>query len=109
MRVASYVLGLVGLAAPVLGQSLPLHTSSRWILDANNIRVKFRCVNWAGHLEVNIPEGLNKQPIDSITTWIHQQGFNCVRLTYSIDHALNPNLLVSDSFSAAAAASGASL
>jgi hypothetical protein len=24
----------------------PLHTSSRWILDANNNRVKLRCANW---------------------------------------------------------------
>jgi endoglucanase len=109
MRFASYVLGLVGSAYVALGQTLPLHTSSRWILDANDARVKFRCVNWAGHLEANVPEGLNKQSIDYITTWIHQQGFNCVRLTYSIDHALSPNLLVSDSFTAAAAASNTSL
>jgi hypothetical protein len=28
----------------------PLHTSDRWILDANNQRVKLRCANWASCL-----------------------------------------------------------
>lgn len=92
-----------------LSPALPLRSSSRWILDANNNRVKFRCVNWAGHQEANIPEGLDKQPVTYIVDWIKKQGFNCVRLTYSIDHALNPNLKVSDSFTQAAAAAGVSV
>jgi hypothetical protein len=91
-----------------MAQTVPLHTSSRWILDANNNRVKLRCINWAGHMEANVPEGLHKQSIDYLADWIKKQGFNCVRLTYSIDHALKPDLKVSDSFVAAAAASGAS-
>ncbi|KAI1408804.1 glycoside hydrolase family 5 protein [Hypoxylon sp. FL1857] len=95
-------------AALVAAQKLPLSTSSRWILDADGQRVKLRCVNWAGHQEANLPEGLNKQSIDYIADFIQQQGFNCVRLTYSIDHALNPNVLVSDSFTAAAGAAGVS-
>lgn len=101
---------LLGCILPlVLGQAaIPLHTSSRWILDANNKRVKLRCVNWAGHMEANVPEGLDKQPIEFIADWIKAQGFNCVRLTYSIDHALNPDLKVSDSFTAAAKAAGVS-
>lgn len=95
-------------AAVVSAQKLPLSTSSRWILDADGQRVKLRCVNWAGHQEANIPEGLNKQSIDYIADFIQQQGFNCVRLTYSIDHALNPDLLVSDSFNNAAGAANVS-
>ena len=99
---------LVGLVLPfAVGQvALPLHSSSRWILDNNGNRVKFTCVNWAGHGEANIPEGLNKQSIDFIADMIKSQGFNCVRLTYSIDHALNPTLAVQDSFAIAAANSG---
>ncbi|OAA58066.1 glycoside hydrolase family 5 protein [Niveomyces insectorum RCEF 264] len=89
-------------AAPVL----PLHTSSRWILDATDTRVKFRCVNWAGHLEVNLPEGLHKQSIATLADWVQAQGFNCVRLTYSIDHALHPDVSVADAFRNAAAAAG---
>lgn len=90
---------LVQLNRPVTGQ---LHTSSRWILDSNNNRVKLRCVNWAGHMEVNIPEGLQYQSVDTISTLIANYGFNCVRLTYSIDMALAPNTSVSDAFTLAA-------
>ncbi|KAI2466015.1 glycoside hydrolase family 5 protein [Annulohypoxylon bovei var. microspora] len=95
-------------AVVVSAQKLPLSTSSRWILDADGQRVKLRCVNWAGHQEANLPEGLNKQSVDYIADFIQQQGFNCVRLTYSIDHALNPDVLVSDSFTAAAGAANVS-
>ena len=95
---------LLSSAQQQLSPALPLRSSSRWILDANNQRIKFRCVNWAGHQEANVPEGLDKQPIPTIVDWIKSQGFNCVRLTYSIDHALNPSLALSDSFVRAAAA-----
>lgn len=85
----------------------PLHTSDRWIVDASQNRVKLRCANWAGHLETNIPEGLQHQPVDIISAWIEANGFNCVRLTYSIDMALGPDVLVSDSFNQASAKTGA--
>ncbi|KAK4167669.1 glycoside hydrolase [Cladorrhinum sp. PSN259] len=78
-------------APPPTLPALPLHASSRWILDANNNRVKLRCINWAGHMETNIPEGLSHQPVDTIVDWIASQGFNCVRLTYSTDMALTGN------------------
>lgn len=97
---------IVGVSSLVLGaaaQQLPLKTDSRWILDDADDRVKLRCINWPGHMEANIPEGLNKQPIDFIADFIQQQGFNCVRLTYSIDHALDPGVLVQESFAAGAA------
>ncbi|KZP10882.1 glycoside hydrolase family 5 protein [Athelia psychrophila] len=85
----------------------PLHTTDRWIVDSSQNRVKLRCTNWGGHLETNIPEGLQHQPVDSISSWIAENGFNCVRLTYSIDMALGPNVLVSDSFNQASAKTGA--
>lgn len=83
-----------------------LHTSGRWILDSNDDRVKLRCVNWAGHMETKVPEGLQHQSVPTIAAWIASAGFNCVRLTYSIDMALNPNESVSDAFTAAADAAG---
>ncbi|KAK7949664.1 cellulase family protein [Apiospora saccharicola] len=85
---------------------LPLHTQSRWIMDASNTRVKMRCINWAGHGEANVPEGLHQAPLESIADFVRDQGFNCVRLTYSIDHALDPHVPVRDSFRAASAYSG---
>lgn len=106
----SWLLGWASVATGVLSQqvSLPLKTDSRWILDGSGERVKFRCINWPGHLETNIPEGLDKQSIDFIADFIKQQGFNCVRLTYSIDHALNPEISVQDSFLAAASTANVS-
>ncbi|OAA65061.1 cellulase family protein [Cordyceps fumosorosea ARSEF 2679] len=113
----STALAFVVLAMPSLGASaaaaaidkpkVPLHSSSRWILDSDNKRFKLRCINWAGHLEANVPEGLQLQPVDRIAGWIAVNGFNCVRLTYSIDMALNPGLPVEQSFRAAAAATSA--
>lgn len=82
--------------------SIVLRTNGRWIVDSSNQRVKLRCVNWAGHMEVNIPEGLNHQPVQTIANWIADNGFNCVRLTFSTDMALNPNVRVQDAFNAAA-------
>ncbi|KAI8628682.1 glycoside hydrolase family 5 protein [Xylariaceae sp. FL1651] len=105
MKLAS-VLAVLSAALPALAVNLPLSTSSRWILDADGNRVKLRCINWGGHLEANTPEGLNKQPVDYIADFVAAQGFNCVRLTYSIDHALNPNVPLSQSFANAATAAG---
>lgn len=63
--------------------SLPLSVSSRWIVDASETRVKLACVSWAAHLETMVPEGLDKQPLATITGLIASSGFNCVRLTYA--------------------------
>lgn len=90
------------LAAP----SLPLSTSGRWILDSNQERVKLRCINWAGHMETHVPEGLHRNSIPNIAAFIATTGFNCVRLTYSIDWALNPTEPVSTAFANAAALAG---
>lgn len=67
-----------------------------------------RCVHWVAHMEVGIPEGLQHQTIDHLAHWIAKSNFNCVRLSYSTDMALNPNQLVSDSFHAAAGLTGVS-
>lgn len=106
MKAKAYLVSLVTLLSTLtLGEkpSTPLHSSSRWILDAHGARVKLRCINWAGHMEANIPEGLHKQSIPYLADWIASAGFNCVRLTYSTDMALAPHLRVRDSFRAAAA------
>ncbi|KAJ2926136.1 hypothetical protein H1R20_g10952, partial [Candolleomyces eurysporus] len=89
--------------------AIVLRSSGRWILDASTgQRVKLRCANWAGHQEASIPEGLQHQPVANIAQWLSTNRFNCVRLTFSIDMALNPNQRVSDSFTAAASAAGVS-
>ncbi|KAK8048340.1 cellulase family protein [Apiospora phragmitis] len=101
------LLAIIGAAVTAAQQiQLPLQTSSRWILDAGGARVKLRCINWAGHGEANVPEGLHKASLPDIADFVRDQGFNCVRLTYSIDHALDPHVSVADSFRGAAAYSG---
>ncbi|OLN81540.1 Endoglucanase 1 [Colletotrichum chlorophyti] len=97
---------LAFLALPILAEKpqLPLSSTGRWITDPPGRRVKLRCINWAGHMEVNLPEGLHKRPIESIADWIRLEGFNCVRLTFSTDHALRPHTTVRDSFLYAARA-----
>ncbi|CAH0043050.1 unnamed protein product [Clonostachys solani] len=99
---------ILALSAAVAAQkpSVPLSSTSRWIVDTAGKRVKLRCINWPGHMETNIPEGLHRQTVDYIAGWIAQEGFNCVRLTFSIDMALNPNLPVEDSFRHGAAEGG---
>ncbi|KAI4355020.1 hypothetical protein L6164_003838 [Bauhinia variegata] len=63
----------------------PLSTQNRWIIDdATGQRAKLVCANWAGHLQLMIPEGLDKQPLKDIVGQVVKNNFNCVRLTYAI-------------------------
>lgn len=71
MRLFGVVLAALSLAGLSAAQiAIPLQSSSRWILDSNNARVKLRCINWAGHMEVHLPEGLHKQSISFLADWI---------------------------------------
>ncbi|XP_057816701.2 glycosyl hydrolase 5 family protein [Cryptomeria japonica] len=77
------LIALLLVAAPA--ECLPLRARGRWIVDeATGLRVKLACVNWPGHLEPGLPEGLNRLPVTTIAHTISSLGFNCVRLTYSI-------------------------
>jgi hypothetical protein len=62
----------------------PFRTSGRWILDASGNNVTYAGVNWPGHLEAMIPEGLQYQSIDSIVSQIKSLGMNAVRLTWAV-------------------------
>ncbi|KAF8379617.1 hypothetical protein HHK36_029058 [Tetracentron sinense] len=67
-----------------LGDSLPLATSTRWIVDAaSGHRVKLSCVNWAAHMQAMVAEGLDKRPLKEIAARVASLGFNCVRLTWA--------------------------
>ncbi|THF94374.1 glycosyl hydrolase 5 family protein-like [Camellia sinensis] len=67
-----------------LSHSLPLSTTSRWIVDApSGHRVKLMCVNWPGHLHAMVAEGLHKKPLKHIAAFVASNGFNCVRLTWA--------------------------
>jgi len=62
----------------------PLHTSGRYILDANGNRVRLKAVNWYGAEGPDaVVGGLAYQSINAIAAEIHDWGFNAVRLLWS--------------------------
>ena len=74
--------------------------------SAGSTRLKLRCINWSAHLEPMVPEGLSSAPLNSIVSLVSQGGFNCVRLTYSVDLALHLDRVASSAFVSAAKATG---
>lgn len=76
----------LALATPILAAwpEAPLRTSGRWILDATNKNVTYAGVNWSGHGEVMLPDGLQYQSIEFIVSKIKSIGLNSIRLTYAI-------------------------
>ena len=80
--------------------SSPLSTNGRWIVDATTgQRVKLMCVNWPGHMQAMLAEGLHLRPLDNIAASVAKLHFNCVRLTYSIHmFTRHANLTVQQSF-----------
>lgn len=110
LLVAQFVSILSQVLPLALGQkpAVPLSSSGRWIVGTDDQRVKLRCINWPGHMEPNVPEGLSKQSLDHIADWIPAAGFNCVRLTFSIDMALDPDVDVQESFQRGAASANLS-
>ncbi|KAL9678818.1 hypothetical protein QQ045_016669 [Rhodiola kirilowii] len=99
----SSILFIILFSSTPISHSLPLSTNGRWIVDAaTGHRVKLHCANWAGHIETMVPEGLDKQPLDKITSTVAALGFNCVRLTWAIFMYTRPeeysNLTLSQAF-----------
>ena len=69
----------------VVSSEFPLEISGRYIVAANNTRVKLACVNWAGHMSALMPEGLASRPVEQLADGVPAMGFNCVRLTYAVE------------------------
>ena len=64
--------------------ALPLHTTSRWIVDANGTRFKLASVNWYGAEELDhVAAGLDVRDVSDIARSIRAMGFNSVRLPFS--------------------------
>ncbi len=73
-----------GIDAGVVLPALPLHTSGRWILDANGNRFKLTSVSWYGFDSPDfVAAGLDHASLPSIARLIRQLGFNSVRLPFS--------------------------
>ena len=65
--------------------ALPLSSSDRWMVDANNNHVAYVGINWPGAADTMLPEGLGYQSIANIVQYISTTGFNAVRLTFAIE------------------------
>src|SRR5271157_4875992 len=64
--------------------AFPLHTSGRFILDANGGRVRLKAFNWYGAEGPDgVVGGLAYQSINSIAAELRGWGFNAVRLLWS--------------------------
>jgi len=63
----------------------PFHTERQWVVDSAGVNFTYVGVNWPGHGEVMIPEGLQYQSIQSIVSKIKSLDMNVVRLTFAIE------------------------
>ena len=71
--------------AAVAMPSFPLSTSGRHIVDAHGTHVRLNCVNWSGAAQKDgVVGGLQHQSVDAIATLFARQGFNCVRVPFSV-------------------------
>ena len=80
--------------------ALPLHTQSRWILDANNQRLKLAGVNWYGGESADlVPLGLDRSDVQAIARLVKQLGFNSVRIPWALqlyeENPIIPDALLS--------------
>ncbi len=79
------------LLLPCASALLPLSTSGPDLVDAKGSRVVYAGVNWPGHLDAMVPEGLQYRSVAQIVATIKGLGMNVVRLTYAtemVDEAL---------------------
>ncbi|KAL1839260.1 hypothetical protein VTJ49DRAFT_1697 [Mycothermus thermophilus] len=63
----------------------PFRADGRWIVDVAGSNVTYLGVNWPGHGEVMIPEGLQHTSVASVVSKIKSLGMNAVRLTYATE------------------------
>lgn len=62
----------------------PFYTEGRQMKDSRNETVLYAGVNWPGHADAMIPEGLQYQSIATIVSKIKSLNMNSIRLTYAI-------------------------
>ncbi|KAL8995215.1 MAG: hypothetical protein Q9169_005003 [Polycauliona sp. 2 TL-2023] len=71
---------ILSFAADLLAQTpfstKPFSTDGRWIVNADNVNLTYAGVNWPGHGETMVPEGLQKASVAEIVTKIKSIGMN---------------------------------
>jgi hypothetical protein len=83
----------------IYSYEFPFSTKDNSIIDAKGTIVQMKCVNWAGHMETLMPEGLQHNSIENIVLLIKKMNMTCVRLLYSVDVTLSSNLTAYQSLS----------
>lgn len=63
----------------------PFTTSGRDIVNSRGDVVQYAGINWPGHGEAMVPEGLQYQSIETIVSRVKGLGMNVIRLTYAIE------------------------
>lgn len=63
----------------------PFTTSGRDIINNKRDVVTYAGINWSGHGEAMVPEGLQYQSIETIVSRVKSLGMNVIRLTYAIE------------------------
>ncbi|MEM7056062.1 MAG: cellulase family glycosylhydrolase [Pseudomonadota bacterium] len=67
----------------------PLSTSGNQIIDANGNAVQIRAVNWFGaENDVRAPHGLWQRPMTEMMDQMVAEGFNAIRLPFSVQNIL---------------------
>jgi len=67
-------------------RQLPLSTRGRHIVDRQGNPVRLACVSWYGfHMKDYILSGPESNSIANIAKYVADNGFNCVRLQYSLE------------------------
>lgn len=77
--------------------TLPLSTLGGKIINTRSDPVKLSCVNWYGaHMGRYVVDGLDEVDINSIAQDIANDGFNCVRLVFSLEQYYNDPVVTDD-------------
>ena len=73
----------------------PLHTHGASIVDRSGRRVKLAGANWSGgHAARHCVGGLDRRHINQLVSQIRDQfGFNCIRLTFSLQLFADDNVI----------------
>lgn len=78
------LLSVVSMLAIMSQYCVGLSTNKRWIVEeSSGKRVKLHCVNWSGHLNAMLGEGLNIIALKDVVAQMKGLGFNCVRYTWA--------------------------
>ncbi len=85
--------------APGIGSLIadgPLSTSGNQIIDVNGNAVQIRAVNWFGaENDVRAPHGLWSRPMTDMMDQMLAEGFNAIRLPFSVQNVLEDQVATS--------------